>query len=274
MTRSRLRPTLLCRGIEKAFLQTRIRESERDVLRFHWVNSLESKNIEILRFTRLVFGLTQSPFILQGSLKKHFENYRGSFKELIKIIEDDMYVDDLVTGGNNLEEVKEIKQSSVQLLKKGSFSLHKWNSNVPELESENSNQSELTYAKEVLNQGSNKTKIFGLEWNRGNDTPSVVTPTFRKNLTKRNILIELASVYDPTGLISLAQLIGKILYRGMCESRISWDESVPQTIKLKWEKWKTNIVNKVEIPRSLTLELEPITSVDLHIFGDASILVY
>ena len=147
-------------------------------------------------------------------------------------------------------------------------------SNVPELESENSNQSELTYAKEVLNQGSNKTKIFGLEWNRGNDTPSVVTPTFRKNLTKRNILSELASVYDPTGLISPAQLIGKILYRGMCESRISWDESVPQTIKLKWEKWKIDIVNKVEIPRSLTLKLEPITSVDLHIFRDASILGY
>ena len=150
MTRSRFRPILLCRGIEKAFLQIRIRESERDVLRFHWVNSLESKNIEILRFTRLVFGLTQSPFIWQGLLKKHFENYRGSFKELIKIIEDAMYVDDLVTGGNNLEEVKEIKQSSVQLLKKGSFNLHKWNSNVPELESENSNQSELTYALLLL----------------------------------------------------------------------------------------------------------------------------
>ena len=31
-------------------------------------------------------------------------------------------------------------------------------------------------------------------------------------------------------------------------------------------------LNKVEIPRSLTLKLEPITSVDLHIFGDKSIL--
>ena len=101
---------------------------------------------------------------------KHFENYRDSFKELIKIIENDMYVDDLVTGGNNLEEVKEIKQSSVQLLKKGSFNLHKWNSNVPELESENSNQSELTYAKQVLNQGSNESKILALGWNKRNDT--------------------------------------------------------------------------------------------------------
>ena len=187
-----------------------------------------------------------------------------------------MYVDDLVTGGNNLEEVKEIKQSSVQLLKKGSFNLHKWNSNVPELESENSNQSELIYAKQVLNQGSNETKILGLGWNKQNDTLSVLTPTFKKNhqLTKRNILRELASVYDPTGLILPTHLIGKILYREICESRISWDESVPQKIKLKWEKWKRDIVNKVEIPRSLPLKLEPTTFVDLHIFGDASILGY
>ena len=140
----------------------RIGESERDILLFHWVDSLESKNIEILRFTRLVFGLTQSPFILDGTLKKQFENYRDSFKELIKITENDMNVDDLVTGGNNLEEVKEIKQNSVLLFKKGGFNLHKWNSNVPELESKNSNQSELTYAKQVLNQGSNETKILGL----------------------------------------------------------------------------------------------------------------
>ena len=116
-------------------MQLRIRESGRDVLRFHWVDSLESKIIEILRFTRLVFGLTQSPFILEGTLKKHLENYRDSFKELIKIIENDMYVHDLITGSNNLEEVKEIKQNSIQLFKKGDFNLHKSNSNVPELES-------------------------------------------------------------------------------------------------------------------------------------------
>ena len=47
---------------------------------------------------------------------------------------------------------------------------------------------------------------------------------------------------------------------------------MPQTIKLKWEKWKLDIVNKVEIPRSLTLKQEPINSVELHIFGDATIL--
>ena len=137
-------------------MQIHIQESEGDVLRFHWVDSLESKILEILRFIRLVLGLTQSSFILEGTLKKHFENYVDSFEKLTKIIKN-MYVDDLVIG-DNLKEVKEIKQKSVQLFKKGGFYLHKWNSNVPELESENSNESELTYAKQVLNQDSKEKK--------------------------------------------------------------------------------------------------------------------
>ena len=35
LTRSRFRPILLCGDIETAFLQIRIQESEKDVLRFH-----------------------------------------------------------------------------------------------------------------------------------------------------------------------------------------------------------------------------------------------
>ena len=48
------RPTLPCGGIEKAFLQIRIRESQRDALRFHWVSNLDLNKIEVNRFIRLV----------------------------------------------------------------------------------------------------------------------------------------------------------------------------------------------------------------------------
>ena len=74
LVRTRLRPVLLCEDIEKAFLQIRIRENDRDALQFDWIQNCNPTNIEILRFTRLVFGLTQSTFILEGTLKKHFEN--------------------------------------------------------------------------------------------------------------------------------------------------------------------------------------------------------
>ena len=150
-----------------------------DVLRFHRVDSLESKIVEILTFTRLALGLIQPPFILEGTLKKHFENYRDIFEKLIKIIENDMCVDDLVTVGNNLEEIQEIKQNSLQLFKNRGSNLHKWN----EMESEDSNPSELTYATQVLNRGNNETKTLGLGWNKQNYILSVVTPTLKKPST-------------------------------------------------------------------------------------------
>ena len=48
LVRTRLRPVLLCGDIEKAFLQIRIRENDRDALRFHWIQNRDHTNIEIL----------------------------------------------------------------------------------------------------------------------------------------------------------------------------------------------------------------------------------
>ena len=83
---------------------------------------------------------------------------------------------------------------------------------------------------------------------------------------------ELASVYDPIGLISTSHLIGKILYLEVCELKIPWDEVVPLPIKQKWDKWKLDIETKVEIPRSVPLKKKSVAMVDLHVFGDVSVL--
>ena len=110
-------------------------------------------------------------------------------------------------------------------------------------------------------------------WNKEKDNISVVKPTTKeKRPTKTNILSELASVSDAIGLISPSHLIGKILYREVCELKIPWDEVVPLPIKQKWDKWKLDIETKVEIPRSIPLKQESVTMVDLHVFGDASVL--
>ena len=66
----------------------------------------------------LVFGLNQSLFILERTLKTH-ERYKSMYLELIRKIRDDMYVDDLVTGGECLEEVEKIKSDSIELFEKG-----------------------------------------------------------------------------------------------------------------------------------------------------------
>ena len=92
------RPLVICEDIKKAFLQIRIRENERDCLSFHRSEKSNYDIIKIYRFTRQVFGLNQSPFILEDTLKIHFKNYIGMLQELIERVKDDMYVDDLMTG--------------------------------------------------------------------------------------------------------------------------------------------------------------------------------
>ena len=47
------------------------------------------------------------------------------YLELIWIIRDDMYVDDLVTEGESLQEIEKTKSDSIELFEKEGFKLHK-----------------------------------------------------------------------------------------------------------------------------------------------------
>ena len=60
-----LREIRIVADIKKAFLQIAIDEDQRDFLRIIWYKNVFAQNptVKILRFARLVFGLTLSPFI-------------------------------------------------------------------------------------------------------------------------------------------------------------------------------------------------------------------
>ena len=149
---------LLWKDIQKAFLQIRIREAERNTLRFHWVKSLESDKIKVLRFPSLVFVLAQSPFILEGTLQIHFENYWHEFEETVNKIK--KHIDDLVSRENTLDKVKNVTRESVELFQKQDFILQKWNSNVSASKSNNVDaESELTYVKQIFGHNESETKI-------------------------------------------------------------------------------------------------------------------
>ena len=124
LVRSRFKPILFCGDVEKAFLKIRVRECERNVLHFHCVSKCDPHLVEITRFTRLVFGQTQSPFILEATLKVHLHNYLSNYPKVIEDISDDMYVYDLRSGFNTVGEVEILKQKCEELFKKGGFNLH------------------------------------------------------------------------------------------------------------------------------------------------------
>ena len=90
---------ILGRNIQKAFPRVRIRESDRDTLRFHWIKNQDINQTDILRFTRLVLGLTQPPFVLEAILGEHISKYGENHEKIAEEIAASMCVNNLISGG-------------------------------------------------------------------------------------------------------------------------------------------------------------------------------
>ena len=287
LTRNRFYPVAIAGDIKQAFLQVRVREADRDALRFHWLKDLKTKQVEVLRFTRALFGLGPSPFLLAAVIKEHLRNCRPVHPKIVEEIERSLYVDDLIGGGGTTEKALEVKQTAQSVFGEATFELHKWHSNVPSLEAEtveaeDTGQSnvhvseadvvelEESYAKQQLGTKKGESKLLGVPWDKKKDQIEVSFPVAAAEPTKRGILGKIAKIYDPLGLVSPVTLAGKVLCRDVCDLRIAWDTPLPWEMRQKWTKWEENLPKQASVPRSLAVFQEGIQSIDLHGFGDAS----
>lgn len=117
--------------MEKAFLMVSMAKKDRDVLRFLWVDDVfaDQPNIIELRFTRVVFGVSPSPFLMNATIRHHLDQYHHKQPDLVKKLHRSMYVDDLVTGADNEEQAWQLFTSAKATLKDGGFNLRKFCSN-------------------------------------------------------------------------------------------------------------------------------------------------
>ena len=96
---------MLVADIEKAFLMISIDEKERDMLRFLWVDDIYSElpRKQVLRFPRVVFGVSSSPFLLNATIKHHMDKYRFTDEVFVDKFLRSIYVDDVSFGADAAE---------------------------------------------------------------------------------------------------------------------------------------------------------------------------
>ena len=249
----------------------RIKEAERDALRFHWKPHDDAK-VETLRFTRALFGLTCSPFLLGGVIEHHLESWEDRMPAEVETLRKSMYVDDLISGKTTVAEALCLKKRATEIFDDATFTLHKWHSNAPELEETDTNiTEEQTFAKQQLGTvDGGESSILGLPWDKRADQISVIIPSKATTITKRGTLQKLAKIYDPLGLVSPQTLQGKLVYRETCQKKLGWDAPIENDLKQKWLRWEQSLPKQVNAPRSLVTFREDIQSIELHAFGDAS----
>ena len=81
-----------------------------------------------------MFAWEQSPLILEGTIGEHFSSYTEKYPIEVTEIRDGLYVDDLITGGKNFEQVASLKDIAIEIFHGVGLKLHMWHSNVPVFE--------------------------------------------------------------------------------------------------------------------------------------------
>ena len=222
LLRNRKRPLCIIDDIKKAFLRIRLREEDRDAQRLLSHGDLVKRNIEEFRFTRVIYGSGPSPFILNTSFQKHVEPFKEEFPEATEALSEYTYVDDVQSGGDFSNESVKLKEEST-IMGAGGFELHKWHSNIPELNSSmtiEQDDAELTYNDWTTGRKQRKTKILDVTWNKQSDK---ITIDFKSCLeaavynTKRMLLSAIYSICDMLGLAS------------------GWGKILPEDIIKRWK---------------------------------------
>ena len=148
-----------------------IKEEDRDAFRFLFkVNGQE----EHFRFTGVPFGAEASPFILGATLQHHYNQQPDEVIETVQTLRDNTYVDNLMKTDQGLEDMERFKSEATQILEAARFPVHKWESNIRELESD------------VM---TNPSKIFGLSCDKQSDTLELTMRLFPEEepVTKKTI---------------------------------------------------------------------------------------
>ena len=90
--------------VEKAFLAIGVDESQKDYLKYFMAFADEDPEIVVYRFCSVVFGLSCSPFIMNATLQHHVKQYEEVDPELVQLMLNSFYCDDLSLSVNSLEE--------------------------------------------------------------------------------------------------------------------------------------------------------------------------
>ena len=231
LLRFRLFPVALIADIEKAFLMVSVSDEDRDVLRFLWiddVNKPDSK-IQILRFSRVMLGVSSSPFLLNATIDHHLKQFSSTKPELVELLLRSIYVDDIVAGAASEESALKLYKESKGVLHEGGFNLRKFTSDVPQvqksidelekgsLETIVGVSHETTYAKCILGGLENPTdqKVLGVRWDVSSDylNFSVREIGDLAEEKERNVTSVVGRFYDPLGFLSPVVVKFKLFFK-------------------------------------------------------------
>lgn len=240
--------------IEKMYRQIWIAQNDRNYQLMLWRKRSEDP-IKVYRLNTVTFGTAAAPYLAIRTLLKLAED--NPTNELASImIHDEMYVDDLISGGHTVDEGK-------------------WTSNSNEvLEGIPTGDRETTFS--VPSEESKRVKTLGVHWLPAVDQFSFYYASLdNPQPTKRFILSTIARLFDPMGWIAPCISMAKMFMQQLWIKKVSWDEPIEPSILKQWAVFYEDLksINELQFPRWVETSSN-CERVELHGFSDASEKAY
>ncbi|XP_055623509.1 uncharacterized protein LOC129766934 [Toxorhynchites rutilus septentrionalis] len=264
--RCRTKQIMVVADVEKMFRQINMHPKDRPLQSILWRAS-PAEDVATYELNTVTYGTRPAPFLATRTLKQLAMDEQDHFPEVAKVIIEDAYMDDIITGANNPTEVCNLRMQLESLMKSGGFSLRKWASNCPEILRGISGEN-LAIQNCINLDTKPSVKALGLTWLPDEDffrfDFKLSTTDDETILTKRRILSIIATLFDPLGIIGATITTAKILMQSLWilrddnEKLLEWDQPVPKTVGEKWRIFykQLPLLREIKIKRCIIIPNE------------------
>ncbi|XP_026325377.1 uncharacterized protein LOC113234292 [Hyposmocoma kahamanoa] len=114
--------------IEKMFRQILVHEKDQHLQKIIWRDSTDQLLREYV-LTTVTYGTKAAPFLAMRTLKQLAIDEGFKYPSAAKALEEEFYMDDLLSGSHSIEAARQLQADLINLLKPGGFNLRKWSSN-------------------------------------------------------------------------------------------------------------------------------------------------
>ncbi|XP_070068166.1 uncharacterized protein [Drosophila takahashii] len=234
----------LSADISKMYRQFMVHPDDRKFQLIFWRSSGEQP-LKIYQLNTVTYGMACAPFLAIRSLQFIAQRKQEQYPVGASVLLEDMYVDDLLTGADSIEELQQKVFEVNTILEDAGLALAKWNA---------SHLIETNTEFHIKPNGDNVTKALGMSWKPLSDVFCFryALPSGGE-ITKRRVISILARLYDVLGLLSPVVVRCKIFAQQLWLQGFGWDDTLPSNLNVDWHRIESDLqnVNQVEIPRFL-----------------------
>ncbi len=276
LLRFRTSPHVVICDITKAFLQVGVKPEHRDLLRIlvpHDVEQTDARAFRILRFTRIVMGLTSSPFDLNAVLRHHYDNCLMDTNRppevsstLLQQLKANTFVDNVMATFSDASQLPETVKALQWIYESACMPLQEWASDLPDIR-------KLVPAD--LCNPDHCISVLGLGWDIEADSTFVRLAKLDKYAslepTRRHVLAAASSIFDVDGRLTPATIRLRLLLQDTwAYKHLGWDDRLPDDLQKRWDALIGDIrkCRRLSLPRRVIVQ--PVYPVQLIAFSDAS----